>query len=136
MHRRIKIGGGVALALALVFGAVTWVALEGQEVVVLRTFDETGGVHEAHTWVADEDGYVWIESANTERPFYRRILAHPDIELERGGAVQRWRAEVVTSPDGHTRIRRLLAQKYGWADCWIGLLADTSDSRAIRLTAP
>ena len=34
---------------------------------------------------------------------------------------------------GHRRIRRLLAEKYGWADTWIGLLTDTSRSVAVRL---
>lgn len=40
---------------------------------------------------------------------------------------------MVPNPDGHARIRRLLAGRYGWADRWIGLLADTSRSIAVRL---
>jgi hypothetical protein len=45
-------------------------------------------------------------------------------------------ASVASDPEGHARIRRLLAARYGWADRWIGLLADTSHSRAVRLDCP
>ena len=51
----------------------------------------------------------------------------------RGGQVLRFRAITVGNPEGHRRIRELLAEKYGWADCWIGLLQDTSESVALRL---
>jgi hypothetical protein len=44
------------------------------------------------------------------------------------------RAAVVDNPDGHRRIRALLAARYGWADRWIGLLANTSGSLALRLS--
>ena len=76
--------------------ATTLVALEGREVVVLETIDGAGVARATRTWVADDDGYAWIEAANPERPF-------------------------------------LLARRYGWADRWIGLLADTSGSVAVRL---
>jgi len=46
---------------------------------------------------------------------------------------ERYRAEPQPNPEGHERIRRLLAEKYGWADWWVGLLQDTSGSIAIRL---
>ena len=35
--------------------------------------------------------------------------------------------------DDDRRIRDLLAARYGWADCWIGLVADTRRSVAVRL---
>ena len=43
------------------------------------------------------------------------------------------RASIVPNPAGHRRIRDLLAARYGWADCWIGLVADTRRSVAVRL---
>ena len=118
---------------ALAFGAVTLVALEGVEVVQLRTTAPDGSTRTTRTWVADADGAVWIESATPERPFLRDVVARPDVELVRGGEVLRLRATVVAGEAGHHRIRRLLRAKYGWADRWIGLLADTSRSLAIRL---
>jgi hypothetical protein len=36
-------------------------------------------------------------------------------------------------PEGHAKIRRLLREKYGLADWWVGLFQDTSGSVAIHL---
>jgi hypothetical protein len=121
------------IACGLLFGLITLVALEGQEVVVLRTSDGRGHTRETRTWVADHAGLVWIEAANPEREFYHHILENPDVELQRRAEVRRYHAVSVATPDGHALIRRLLVEKYGWADRWIGLIADTSQSIAIRL---
>jgi len=126
----------LALVLAagvLGFAAVTLVALEGREVVQLHTITPEGGVRSTRTWVADADGAMWVEAANVQRPFLLDLRAHPDIELVRGGTVLPVRAVAVPGLDAHRKIRTLLAEKYGWADCWIGLLADTSRSEAVRL---
>ncbi len=120
-------------AVALTFAAVTLLALEGREVVVLRTFDADGHVRKTRTWIADADSSVWIEAANPERPFLRDVRTNPQLELERGGHVYQCSAAVVPNPEGHERIRQLLAAKYGWADRWIGRLTDVSASLALRL---
>ncbi len=126
-----------ALAVLLVsvaaFGAVTLVALEGREVVVVRTRGDDGRLRATRTWVADADGATWIEAANPERPFLRDVTRDPTLELERGGRVARCRATIVPNPEGHARIRALLAARYGWADRWIALVADTRRSVALRL---
>jgi hypothetical protein len=128
-------GAGVGgLAVAGGFAIVTGVALEGREVVVVRATDAAGVVHAMRAWVADADGAEWIEAANPERPILRAARARPaDVELQRSSRTRRCAAEVAANPDGHARIRRLLRAKYGWADVWIGLLADTSQSVALRL---
>jgi hypothetical protein len=120
-------------AAGLAFAAVTLVALEGREVVQLRTVTPEGGVRSTRTWVADADGAMWIEAANVQRPFLLDLRAHPDIELVRGGRVLPVRGQAAPGLGAHQKIRTLLAEKYGWADCWIGLLADTSHSEAVRL---
>ena len=123
-----------ALLVAFGFGVVTLIALEGREVVVLETTAPDGTVHETRTWVADADGATWIEAANPERPFLRDLRTHPDLALVRGGRVLRCRATPSADADGgHARIRALLAARYGWADRWIALVADTRRSLAIRL---
>src|SRR5512143_1743193 len=114
-------------------GVVTLAALEGNEVVVLETTDASGVARRTRTWVADENGSAWIEAANPERGFLTDLRRTPHLVLERGGMRHECTAEVAHNPDGHDRIRRLLAARYGWADCWIALLADTHDSVAIRL---
>jgi len=121
------------LAAGVLFGVVTLVALEGRDVVILRTVDDAGVVRETRTWVADEDDASWVEAANPDRPFLRHIAQRPAVELRRAGTWQRCRATPVANPAGHDRIRRLLAAKYGWADWWVGLLTDTSGSSAVRL---
>ncbi len=121
------------LAAGALFGTVTLAALEGGEVVVLRTFGPQHEPRQTRTWIADDAGAAWVEAANASRPFLQQILGHPEVELRRGGIVHQCHAVPAPNPDGHERIRRLLAQKYGWADRWIGLLTDTSGSFAIRL---
>ena len=123
----------VLAAAVLGFAGVTLLALEGREVVQLRTVTPEGSVRRTRTWVADADGAMWVEAANVQRPFLVDLRAHPDIELVRGGTVLPVRAVAVPGLDAHRKIRTLLAEKYGWADCWIGLLADTSRSEAVRL---
>jgi len=121
------------LGLAALFALVTLVALEGQEVVVLRTSDTQGHARETRAWIADHEGALWIEAANPEREFYHHIVANPEVELRRAGEWRRYHAVALATPEGHALIRGLLSRKYGWADRWVGLIADTARSIAIRL---
>jgi hypothetical protein len=131
--RKIVILAAVGLALFGMLAAITLVALESQEVVVLRTFGPAGDVHEARLWVVDDAGETWVEVAEGGKEFYRRMVANPDIEVVRRGAAARYRAVPDDSRAAHDRVRALLAEKYGVADTWIGLLVDTSESIAVRL---
>ena len=131
--KALLIVGGAVLLAALAFGGLTLYALEGQEVVVVRTHAPDGSLRETRTWVADDDGALWIEAAFVERPFYQQLLADPSVEIVRGGVTRRGRAVLVPNPDGHRHVRALLASKYGWADCWVGWLQDTSRSVAVRI---
>ena len=122
----------LVLLLAVGFAAVTLTALEGNEVVVVRTHDASGGARETRVWVADADGALWVEAATPERDFYRDLEAQPAAELVRGERTLRVVAHPEPGPAGHAHIRALLAAKYGWADQWVALLQDTSRSVAIR----
>lgn len=130
MLRRVL---GLAVLGGMVFGIVTLVALEGREVVVLRTRAADGTEHTTRTWIADADGAAWVEAANPERPFLHDLGREPTLTLDRHGRPQQCRATIAPNPEGHDRIRDLLASKYGWADCWIALVADTERSLAVRL---
>ncbi len=101
--------------------------------VVVHTHDPSGNPRTRRTWIAYNEGFAWIEAANPDREFYRDIVANPEIEVGRHGELRRYHAVPLANPDGHQIIRRLLAEKYGLADCWIGLIANTSRSVAIRL---
>jgi hypothetical protein len=121
-------------ALGLGFGAVTWYALEGKEVGVLRTRRPDGSIQETHVWVAEDEAGPVIEAATAERSWYRNLLAEPGVELRRRhGSLHRYRAVPEPGDAGHERIRALLRAKYGWADVWVGWLQDTSRSILVRL---
>ncbi|MEB2345354.1 MAG: hypothetical protein OZ948_11495 [Deltaproteobacteria bacterium] len=126
-------GFAALLTAAALFGAITWFALESNEVAVLRTRTPTGAFEETRVWVADVDGAALIEAATPERPWYQSLRTHPDVELLRDGAPLRYRALPEPGPEGRERIRTLLRAKYGWADWWVSLLQDSSDSVLIRL---
>ena len=127
----------VAVALgaaALAFGAVTWYALEGRDVAVLRTLAADGTVRETHVWAAEDGDALLVEAATPNRPWLADIAAHPEVELERAGATTRWLAVPQSGVGWHDEVRALLRAKYGWADRWVALLQDTSSSVAVRLT--
>ncbi len=123
----------LAITAALAFAVITVVALEGVEAVDLRTTTSDGGQRTTRIWIAEEDGVLWIEAANPDRPFLHDIEQHPTVELLRDGAIRKYRAVPVPGDDGHRTVRRLLRERYGWADRWVALLADTSGSVGIRL---
>ncbi len=129
MRRALAVG----LLAALAFGVVTVIALEGREVVVLHTRAADGSEHATRTWIADAEGAVWIEAANPERTFLHDLAREPTLVLDRRGRARPCHAAVVPNPAGHQKIRTLLAAKYGWADCWVALVADTRRSLAVRL---
>jgi hypothetical protein len=123
----------LVLGAAAAFGATTLVALEGKDVAVLHTRDDTGGARRTRVWVAESDGALWVEAATPERGFYRDLLQRPEIDVEHAGRAQRMIARAEPGDAGHRRIRALLRDKYGWADRWVALLQDTSRSVAVRL---
>jgi hypothetical protein len=130
MRLRSLLVGAVLLAIG--FAAITLTALEGNEVVVVRTHDPAGDTRETRVWVADEGGALWVEAATPERAFYRELLADPAADMVRGQRTLHVVAHPEPGPAAHAHIRALLAAKYGWADCWVALLQDTSRSVAVR----
>ena len=115
------------------FGGVTWFALEGHDVAILRTRAADGTIRETHVWVADADGALFVEAATPERAWLLEAEAQPEVELVHAGATARYRAVPEPGAAGHAKIRRLLRANYGWADRWVALLQDTSSSVAVRL---
>ena len=124
---------GLTLIATTAFSAITLYALEGREVVVLRTTAEDGHDRTTRTWIADADGAAWVEAASPERPFLHDLTRDPTVRLDRNGRPLRCRTSVAPNPEGHRQIRNLLATKYGWADGWIAMVADTERSLAVRL---
>ena len=65
-------------ALPLVLTAVSFVAGERMEVVVLRTLDGNGIAHETKLWIVDHEGRGWVRSA---RPLRWRSPGKPDRRI-------------------------------------------------------
>jgi hypothetical protein len=124
----------LAIVVALLaFGGVTWFALEGHDVAILRTSAADGTIRETHVWVAEDGGALVVEAATPQRAWLLEAAAQPEIELVHGGATARYRAVPEPGAAGHAKIRGLLRAKYGWADQWVALLQDTSTSVLVRL---
>jgi hypothetical protein len=115
--RRLAVGTIVGLVLV---GVATFVAGERTEVVVLRTTDAAGAVHDTKMWCVDHAGAPWVRVANAERHWYQRLVAHPDVELVRQGET----SSRVAHPDAARRLEldQVFATKYGLVDFWYGAL--------------
>ena len=125
-----------ALVATLVLGVVTIAALEGHDVVVLETTTAGGAPRRTRTWIAEDRDGTWIEAASPSRPFVADIRRVPTVVVEANGVRRTCTAEIVPNPAGHDRVRRLLRERYGWADRWIGMLTDTHASLGVRLSCP
>lgn len=134
--RAVAASVGALLGALAVIGGATWVALEGHEVAVIHTMSPDGVACQTRVWIVDAGGLEWVEAATPERPFYRHVLANPRVVVERAGRREERIAEIAANPAGHRHVRELLRAKYGWADRWVALLQDTSQSIAIRLRRP
>lgn len=126
----------IAAMLVAVVAGITVIATEGPEVVVLGTRAPGGEIRKTRVWVADAEGASWIEAASPDRAFYADIQRNPMVSLERDGESRPYLATTFPGPEGHEKIRRLLREKYGWADWWLQQIVDTSESIAVRLTTP
>ncbi len=106
----------------LLVGVLTYVAGEQTEVVVLRTRDAAGTMHETKMWCVDHDGAPWVRVANAERHWYRRLLTHPEVELVRNGETSARTAHPDPSPGVRLDVDQAFAGKYGFVDFWYGAL--------------
>ncbi len=125
--------GLVVVILSALFVGITWAALEFQDVAVLRTRGVGAKLRSTRVWFARSQGALWLESATPQRPWYLDIRSDPSVELKVLGKVSKFRAVPEPGAAGHRLIRSLLREKYGWADVWVGLIQDTSQSIAVRL---
>ena len=112
---------GVLLGLVALVFVVQIVASETGEVVVLTSPANQAGRQERETrlWIVDLDGLQYLR-ARPEAGWYQRLLAQPDVELQRAGRTGRYRAE--TRMENVAALNRLMQEKYGWRDSFIGML--------------
>jgi hypothetical protein len=118
------------IALAVGFFVLLGVASEmGGEVVKVTTNDAQGAQRTTSLWVVDDGGVPYLRSGNSENDWYQRLVADPNVEVERDGVVTHYVAQ--PTPERTEQINALMAEKYGWADTVIGIIR--GDSVAVRL---
>lgn len=122
------------LGVAALAAGVTFAALEGGDVAVLRTKEGAHRWRETRVWWAEGDGgALWLEAATPDRAWLLDVRGDGAVELVRDGVTSRWYAAPVEGDEPRQLVRALLREKYGWADAWVGLVRDTSQSIAVRL---
>ena len=121
-------------SLLLVLVAVTAVALEISGVVTVHTETSAGANRTTHVWFAEEDGTLYLEAGSPQNPWVVDLIDEKALRLSGQDLDGRYRFVLHTTPESHERIRRMMRDKYGWRDVWIGMLFDTSASRMIELS--
>jgi hypothetical protein len=125
-----RIAASLVAILVLLVGLQMFAAENG-EVVVITTRDLTGGEHHTSLWIVDSDGHQWLRSGLATSGWYTRLTQTPSLDLQRHGVRAPFNIEVV--PAQLPEINRLMHEKYGWADTYVGLLAPHDRAVPIRL---
>jgi len=111
----LKIGIGVLLGITALVFIGQMVASESAEVVVM-TSQGSEGPEETRLWVVEHEGLQYLR-AQADSGWYQRLVATPEIGLERAGVSQRYLAR--TDPELAAEVNRLMRDKYGWRDVYI-----------------
>lgn len=117
--------------LALLIVGTQYIASESGEVVVLRTRDAAGGVHETRLWVVDHDGSAWLRAGNPSGGWFSRLSAQPEVVVTRGG--ETLVVQAVPRPEARDTINDLMQEKYGWADSYISFFFPRAKKIPVRL---
>lgn len=123
---------GVIVVLLFAFLAMQIVASERVEVVVLHSVDAQGEIAETRLWVVDYKGSPYLRAGQGSSGWLSRLMANPDVEVERGGEKSAYVA--VTRPELVDEINELMQAKYGWGDTIIGYMTgDWSNALPVQL---
>jgi hypothetical protein len=116
-----RVAAADLLAL-LALAVATCLAGEQTEVVVVRSFDESGDAFQTRVRAVDHEGDVFVRVANPQHRWYRRLLANPQAELVRARRSIPVRAEPSEDPALRAAVEVRFREKYGAVDWWYGML--------------
>ncbi len=119
------------VAVIVIIVGLQMFASETGEVAVITTYDALKDPQRTRVWVVDRDGQQWLRAGSDQAGWFKRMLASPQIELERNGVDAPY--TIVASPDDTAAINALMSDKYGWADAYVGMLFSRDHAVAIRL---
>jgi hypothetical protein len=130
--RIFAIAVGALFAAILGFAGLIFAASElGGEGVTLYTTDASGAEHETPLWVVELDGAQYLRAGDGASAWLARLRVIPDVKVERGGEVKRYRA--IPEPEQVAAVDTLMAEKYGVADRIVDIMRDPANSVAVRL---
>jgi hypothetical protein len=87
---------------------------DGRGEGVLYTRDADGAWIGTRLAVVDDpEGRMWVQSGHHFRGWYERVLADPQVELEREGARRPYTAVPIDTPESEALVRGLLRERVG-----------------------
>jgi len=132
MRTRTRITLGTIAALVAWVGALAWVGTTGEVVFLVSTRDD-GSTQRTPLWIVDHQGSAWLRTRSDQTRWFRNLRSEPRVELERSGTTASFRA--IPVPEATSEINTLVAEKYGFADRLVPLIAPWTrgNPMAVRL---
>ena len=122
---------GLLFAVFVALSIITGTSLVG-EVVTLHTRGADGEWETTPLWVVDLGKASYLRAGNPASGWVIRGRANPEIRLERSGDVAD--IKLVEEPTELANVHAQMAEKYGWANDFVGLLApDRSLALSLRI---
>jgi hypothetical protein len=131
MKSALKLIASSLVALVVLLVGLQMFAAENGEVVLITTRDLHGGQHDTSLWIVESGGHQWLRSGSPNSGWYLRLTQTPSLDLRRGHA--RASYNIVVVPEQLPEINRLMHEKYGWADTYVGLFTPRDRAVPIRL---
>jgi len=123
-----------AVAVVVVLAALLFVASESGEVVVLTSVDASGEFHETRVWIVDIEDGTYVRAGTAESAWFERVLARPQVILERAG--ERREVRLVVAEAMTATVNANMAYKYGVADMVVGAFIPRDNALALRVVGP
>ena len=122
---------GAVFGLFLAVAIITATPLVG-EVVTLHTRDAGGDWETTPLWVVDTPEGTYLRAGTPESSgWVLRWQQDPAAKLERQGKLRDVR--LIGEPTKRQSIHARMADRYGWADAFVGLLGDRSGALPLRV---
>lgn len=125
MKRVAWILSAFVLLAVVIYASIFPIAEIFTEVVILRTVDSEGSLHETRLTVIDRDGTPWVRG-RPYRGWFRRIEANPRADLYREGRWLPVRGSVSHDPADAAVFDQLMFETYGSAYRFVDFIARIS----------
>jgi hypothetical protein len=135
MIRALLTSIAAVLAIVLASGAaITYLALELGEVAIVETVNPDGArLRQTHIWYVHQPDGLYLEAGHPDNSWVRDLEQMQTLTLSGEDISGEYVFEQRESEADHQRVRKMMLDKYGWRDWWIGLVFDTSRSWMIEL---